>query len=199
MKTLNNNIEYLKNVKELLITIDMVNGFVKEGKLAASSIQRILPRIIELNKEALEKRDTGIVFVRDSHKPSSVELLRYPEHCLENTAESMLHESLRPFEKDALTYLKNSTNLVYVMQKDLLKLPKLERVRLTGCLSEVCVMDGAIGLRTFFDEVNMPVEVCVHSDAIDTFDAIGHRANEVTENALNLMEQKGIKILRKTM
>ena len=33
MKAYNNNIESLKRVRELLITIDMVNGFVKEGSL----------------------------------------------------------------------------------------------------------------------------------------------------------------------
>ena len=38
-----NKIEYLKKIRELYIVIDMVNGFVKEGNLAAPSIERVVP------------------------------------------------------------------------------------------------------------------------------------------------------------
>ena len=47
---MNNDIEKLKRVRELLVTIDMVNGFVKEGSLAAPSIMRVVPRQVELLK-----------------------------------------------------------------------------------------------------------------------------------------------------
>ena len=66
-----------------------------------------------------------------------------------------------------------------------------------GCLSEICVTNGGIGLRTFFDQNNMDVEVCVYADAIDTYDAPGHNADQVTEQALKMMEANGIKVLRK--
>ena len=66
-----------------------------------------------------------------------------------------------------------------------------------GCLSEVCVENGAIGLRTFFDQINKDVEVCVHADAIDTFNAPGHDADMVTRDALARMQANGIKILGK--
>ena len=66
-----------------------------------------------------------------------------------------------------------------------------------GCLSEVCVENGAIGLRTFFDQINRDVEVCVHEDAIDTFDAPLHNADLRTKEALNKMEANGVKVLRR--
>ena len=83
------------------------------------------------------------------------------------------------------------------LQQDLIRFYNLERIRLIGCLSEVCVENGAIGLRTFFDQINKDVEICVHADAIDTFNAPGHDANMVTNNALIKMQANGIKILRK--
>lgn len=199
MKTKNNEIEYLKKVRELLITIDMVNGFVKEGTLAAPSIKRIIQRQVELIKEALEKSDVGIVFVRDAHTKDAIEFKTYPEHCLIGSKESELIDELKPFEKDAMEYLKNSTNLIFApnMQSDLLKLLYLEKVRLMGCLSEVCVLNGAVGLRTFFDQNNRNVDVLVHADAIDTYDTKDHVADEITKKALIEMQNNGIKILRK--
>lgn len=63
-----NKIEYLKKIRELYIVIDMINGFVKEGKMAAPSIMRIVPTQYEILNSADKKADAGIAFVRDSHK-----------------------------------------------------------------------------------------------------------------------------------
>ena len=199
MKTRNNEINYLKEARELLIDIDMVNGFIKEGSLAAPSIGRIIPRQIELLDEAVDSNKTGIAFVKDAHSYNATEFKTYPRHCLLGSSESMLVDELKKYEQFALSYLKNSTNLIFApfLQKDLLKLNKLERIRLMGCLSEVCVLNGAIGLKTFFDEIDKDIEICVESDAIDTFDAPNHPANLINEDALNKMEANGIKILSK--
>ena len=67
MKTINNDIERLTRARELIITIDMINGFVKEGALAAPSIMRVVPRQIELLDKAINDKNTGLVFIRDSH------------------------------------------------------------------------------------------------------------------------------------
>ncbi len=199
MKTINNDIERLIGVKELLITIDMVNGFVKEGTLAAPSIMRVVPRQIELLNESMNNKNTGLVFIRDSHPNDAVEFKTYGVHCLEGTKETEVIDELKEYEKYSIEYLKNSTNLMYALglQQDLIRFYNLERIRLMGCLSEVCVENGAIGLRTFFDQINKDVEICVHADAIDTFNAPGHDANMVTNNALIKMQANGIKILRK--
>lgn len=201
MKTINNDIERLKGVRDLLINIDMVNGFVKEGPLAAPSIMRVVNRQKELLDEALNDKNSGIVFIRDSHEVDAVEFKTYPAHCIKGTKETEVIDELKEYEKYALEYLKNSTNLIFAlgMQQDLLKFYNLERVRLMGCLSEVCVLNGAIGLRTFFDQINKDVEVCVHADAIDTFDALNHNRDEVNEMALNSMQSNGIKVLGKRL
>ena len=199
MKTFNDDIEKLEKVKELLITIDMVNGFVKEGNLAAPSIMRVVPRQIKLLKEIENDDKIGMVFIRDSHPVNAVEFKTYGAHCIEGTKETEVIDELRKFEKRGITYFKNSTNLIFAFgfQQWLIRLYNLERIRLMGCLSEVCVENGAIGLRTFFDEMNKDIEVYVHADAIDTFNAPGHDADLVTTEALKRMEANGIKILGK--
>ena len=199
MRTINNDIEKLMRARELLIAIDMVNGFVKEGALAAPSIMRVVPRQVELLEDAMDDKNTGMVFIRDSHPVDAVEFKTYGVHCIEGTKETEVIDELKEFEKHAITYFKNSTNLIFALglQQDLIRFYNLERIRLMGCLSEVCVENGAIGLRTFFDQINKDVEVCVHADAIDTFNAPGHDADMVTRDALARMQANGIKILGK--
>ena len=199
MRTINNDIEKLRKVRELLITIDMVNGFVKEGLLAAPSIMRIVPRQKELLEEASNDKNTGTVFIRDSHPIDAVEFKTYGIHCVEGTKETEVIDELKEYEKYGITYFKNSTNMMYApnFMDDLIRFYNLERIRLMGCLSEVCVENGAIGLRTFLDQINKDIEVCVHVDAIDTFDAPGHDANIITDNAIKKMQANGIKILGK--
>ena len=201
MKTINNDIEKLTRARELLITIDMVNGFVKEGALAAPSIMKIVPRQLELLEDAINNNDTGLIFIRDSHPVDAVEFKTYGVHCIEGSKETELINELKEFEPYALEYLKNSTNLIFALglQQDLIRFYNLERIRLMGCLSEYCVSNGAIGLRNYFDQLNKNIEVCVHPDAIDTFDAPGHNADVVTENALRQMKSNGIKILEKKL
>jgi nicotinamidase-related amidase len=197
MRTNNNDIRKLKEIKELLIVIDMVNGFVKEGPLAAPSIKRIVPRQIQLLEEALESETTGIIFIRDSHKENAVEFNTYGRHCIEGTKETEIIDEMKKYEKYSLEYLKNSTNLIFApnIQKDIKSLDKLEKIRIMGCLSEVCVQNGAISLKTFLDQINKKVEVCVHSDAIDTYDASNHNADQINKNAIQEMQKNGIKIL----
>ena len=184
-------------IKELVFNIDMINGFVKKGALAAPSIMRIVPRQLEILEEAKKDPEVEIVDVRDLHTLKSVELKTFGIHGLEGTDEVEQIDELKGYA-DRVFY-KNCTNLIFApgIQEYLKGNPNLKRVRLMGCLSEICVTNGGIGLRTFFDQNNMDVEVCVHADAIDTYDAPGHNADQVTEQALKMMEANGIKVLRK--
>lgn len=192
-------IEQYKNIRELLINIDMINGFVKEGNLAAPSIMRVVPRQEELLIEN-EKNEYGAnLFIRDEHNENAMEFKNYGKHCIRGTKEELVIPEFDTLYKNAIDIPKNNTNFMFA--PDVIKLfenlPNLKKVKLMGCLSEVCVKNGAIGARCYFDEVNRNVEVGVYEDAIDTFDAPGHNRDIVTKNALKDMEANGVKIYRK--
>ncbi len=195
-------IDMLNNRNEaenLVVVIDMVNGFVKEGALAAPSIQRIIPRIKEILEEN-EKDEKGLnVIVRDTHPKDAIEFKTFGAHCVEGTDEVELVDELKPFEEKAVDFPKNSTNFMLAdgVIPFLENCYKLKKIAFVGCLSEVCVKNAAITARNYFDQVNRDVEVGVYADAIDTFDAPGHNAEEVTERALADMEANGVKIYRK--
>ena len=98
-----------------------------------------------------------------------------------------------------LNVRKNSTNFVFGtnFQEVINKLKKLKKVVLMGCLSEVCVKNGGITLKNYFDQNNRDIEVTVVEDAIDTYDAPGHDADEITRRAIEDMKANGIKVFER--
>ena len=193
--------EFIEKVKVLRINIDMVVGFLVNGNLAAPSMMRIVARQQELYDEALESDDTIVVLGNDWHDEDSTEFDFYGIHVLANTLEAEVIKPLKKYEKYGIVFHKNCTSLVQVddFREFILMFPNLERVEITGVLSDKCVDNAAVGIKTFFDEHNRRVEVCVHQDAIDTYEAPGHNAAEETELALRHMKSNGVKVLGKRL
>ena len=189
-------IKNLKEIKNMLVVIDMVTGFVDEGTLAAPSIKRVIPRQVELLEEYGNDQNGLNVFVRDTHDEDSVEFKTFGKHCVRGTAETEVTDELKAYTEDALDFEKNSTNFMLApgVIQFLEGLTNLEKIAFVGCLSEVCVKNAAITARNYFDEVNRNVEVGVYEDAIDTFNAANHDADKVTLNALNDMRANGVKV-----
>lgn len=188
-----------RKIKNLAINIDMVNGFVKEGSLAAPSIMRVVPRQIELLNDYLNDDDKAMIFIRDEHTANSVEFKTFGIHCLKGTKETRVIDELKEYQQNAYDFTKNSTNFVFApgFREQIERLENLKTVLLMGCLSEVCVKNGGITLRNYFDQINRNIDIYVAEDAIDTFDAPGHNAEEVTKRAIEDMKANGIKVLTK--
>ena len=63
----------LEDIKELLIVVDMINGFVDEGALADTHIRHIIKEILNLIKEFKSASDKQVAFIKDAHKKDSME------------------------------------------------------------------------------------------------------------------------------
>ena len=189
----------LEDVKKLLIVVDMVNGFVREGAMASQNIEHIIPEIENLVKIFTEDDDKQVMFVKDTHKKGAREFERYPEHCLENTNESQNVDELKKYEKMALVHEKNSTSAIF--PEDLLqnieRMKNLEEVVIVGCCTDICVINLAIPLQNYFDQVNRNVNIVVPTNAVETYDAPNHKADEWNDMAFKFMNQAGIKLVKK--
>lgn len=185
-----------EELQELLIVVDMINGFIKEGNMADPTINHITPKIIELIKRIIEKNE-GLAFIRDAHTKESTEFKKFPEHCIDGTSESELIDELKPYEEYGLTYKKNSTSTMFAknFMTDLDKMKKLRRIIVTGCCTDICIMNLVISLINYFDEQNRDVEVVVQTDAVETYNAPNHNREEYNEMALKLMKQAGGKLI----
>ncbi len=186
----------LENITKLLINVDMVNGFVKEGAMADPYIQHIIPKHIKLMNETRNNQEM-IAIIKDTHKENCREFNRFPKHCIEKTKESELIEELKEFEKDALVYEKNSTSTIYAPNfiEDIEKMKNLQEVIIIGCCTDICILNLAIPLQNYFDQKDIEVKIIVPKNAVETYNSENHNREEYNEIAFKLMKQAGIKIL----
>lgn len=185
-------------IKEALFLIDMNNGFCEKGNLADPTIKQIVPNIIQIIQDVLE-REEGFYVVNDQHDEKSVELNRYAPHC-NTTEETATIAELAKYETVANgIFYKNSTCALFApgMMEMLLKMNNLERVIITGCCTDICIQNFAVALRNFFDQFNMNVEIIVPRNAVETFDIPNvHDRAKYNERAFNVMQDTGIKLIK---
>ena len=180
--------------------VDMVNGFVREGVLHDENIALVIPRQIELIKDA-KSRGELIVFIKDTHDENAVEFKRFggTKHCVRGTSEANLVDELIPFEnaEDTISIEKNSTSYMEAPEfRNLIAgLTNIERVDVVGCCTDICDFNGTMGLANYLDQNNRNVELNVHTDAVATYaqDARG----AYVDAAYLLMEQQGIQLVKK--
>lgn len=182
------------NEEKLLIVVDMVNGFVREGAMADPYIEHIIPeikRLVENNKS------NKTIFIKDCHEEMAVEFLAYPKHCLKGTSESELVDELKEFETKENTYEKNSTSAMFAENflEDISKMENLKEVTVVGCCTDICVLNLALPLKNYFNQNDKNIEIYVPQNAVETYDAPNHNRKEYNEMAFKLLTQAGIKVI----
>jgi len=183
----------LENIKEAIYIIDMNNGFCEKGNLACPDIKEIVPNIKKLTKNIYDNNG-GVFFVNDKHTNYSVEFLRYPEHCNTNYESDIIKEFTEEMTMAKGFYEKNSTCAMFapLLMLDLEIMEKLEKVYITGCCTDICIINFAIPLRNFFDEHNRKIDIIVPQNCVSTFEAEGHNKETVSQASFNIMRNNGI-------
>ncbi len=199
-------IKNLKIYEEVLIVVDMVNGFAREGMLASPLVDAIVPNVVEYVEEA-KKENRLIIFIKDTHDKDSVEFRRFGDepHCLRGTREAQLVDELVPYEEETISFEKNSTsfmfgknpNFKYGFIEMLDGLENLKKVQVCGCCTDICDTNGVLPMMNYFDENNRRVDVELLEDAMATFDAPWHNSEQYENAAYLLMEQQGAKRVKK--
>lgn len=182
----------------LLLHIDIVEGFLNQGALSSEKVQLILPHVLRYN-EGLDQVQK--VFILDDHPEDAVEFKAYPPHCVRGTGENELVSELVPFTKDAMVFRKNSTNLFHAKGfVDYLKAQEkqLKQVLILGDVTDICVLQGALSLKTYFDEHQLDIPLYVILKGVETFDleATFHHGELMNLFSLYNMRQNGIQLIK---
>ena len=188
----------LEEVNSAIFVIDMNNGFCEEGALADPIIKRIVPNIRKIIMDGL-KRESALFFVNDKHTEDSVEIKRYAGHCITPREQKTIKE-LSIFEEYAdRVFYKNSTCALFApgMMEMLLQMKNLERIVITGCCTDICIMNFAVALRNFMDEWNVDVDIVVPINAVETFHIPNvHEREEANQFGYRVMESNGIRLVK---
>jgi len=188
----------LNRIKQILINVDMVNGFVNIGAMHDEYIKHTIPTQIKLMEEFEEDEEKLNIIIKDTHKENCREFNRYPVHCVENTEESELVDELKKFENEkSIVFKKNSTSAIYAegFINTINSINNLEKVVIVGCCTDICVLNLAIPLQNYFDQIDRDIKITIPKDAVETYDAPSHSREEYNQMAFKLMHQAGIEII----
>ena len=187
----------LEGIEEVMIVVDTVNGFMVDGALANPAAMHIVPKQIKLIEKILE-RNGLLLFVKEAHNKGCVEFNTFPEHCIKGSREAELVDALKPYEEYGITIEKNSTSFMFA--KGFIKLMRLLKnlkvVYGSGVCSDICIPNGFVPLKNYFNQNNRDVEIIIPLDSVDTFDAPNHNRMEYQHASNILMEQSGIKLVK---
>ena len=74
---------------------------------------------------------------------------------------------------------------------------KLKQIIITGCCTDICILNFAIALRNFLDELNIDIEIIVPINAVETYHIPSiHDRQEYNERAYKVMEDGGITLVK---
>ncbi len=185
----------LPTEQTVLILVDMINGFAREGALMSPEVEKIIPDILDLMKKC-KKLDIPTLAFADCHNDASPEFTSYPVHCLKDTSESEIVEEIKEFGNYELIY-KNSTNgfLEETFQKWMINNQKVNNFIITGDCTDICVQQFAITLKTWFNMQNKACRVIVPMNAVATYDFGLHSGNLTHVMALYNMMINGVEVV----
>jgi nicotinamidase/pyrazinamidase len=171
----------------VVIVVDMLNGFLKEGKLANQDARRIIPNIVDLLQR---KKEEGwkIIFLADNHKKDDLEFLIFPEHCVEGTEETAVIIELSKFV--AYNYVPKTrysgffkTNLDEILEDE-----GPQEIIVVGIYADICVLYTTADLRNRNYKVTIPKDCTVTLARIDSV-IFSHMKNVLGVNIVDLQEK----------
>lgn len=183
-----------------LFVVDMVNGFVYSGALASPRVAAIVENVVDLNKKMKGYKK---VFFLDTHDENSLEFRSFPMHCIKGEFEAELIPELKTKDSEGQEtfYIeKNSTNGFHSDEfKQWIKTyeDKVDNYVITGCVTDICVLQFALTLKTYFNEKNKSVRLIVPANTVETYDGGSHDGDLINLFALYNMHTSGIEIVDK--
>jgi nicotinamidase-related amidase len=176
----------------VLIVVDVLNGFCKAGNLASPRCQAAVPRI-RAAVEAARRAGDALIFLADTHDPDDREFEVFPVHCVRGTSEAEVVSELQPLLQGARLIRKRRYSGFFETDLDqVLRGLAPEVVTVVGVCTDICVLHTVADLR------NRDYRVTVIADAVETFDGPGHPADAAQRFALDHMRLVlGARVLEK--
>lgn len=168
--------------KVAFISVDMINGFCKEGALSSHRIRSIIGRITDTLSMAHDKFNIkNFVAIQDRHEPYSTEFDAFPPHALADTKQADTISELKniPFFDKFKVYYKNSLSTAYCddFNKFMEQNPQIKTFIVLGNCTDFCVYSLALHIKLQANEKNLKRDVIVIEDMVQTYHNNGHNGD----------------------
>jgi nicotinamidase-related amidase len=168
----------------VLMSQDMVQGFVYEGPLASPRVAGIVPAVVALFQRARAAGVDHYVLMQDCHQEEAIEFSSFGRHCVCGSEESETIPELLalPF-RDRFTIIpKNSISSSAGTTLDAwlnARHQQIDTFVIVGDCTDICVFDLAMHLRLRANANGYPQRVIVPADCVQTYDLAVDRARDL--------------------
>lgn len=174
-------------MSNVVIVVDMLNGFLKEGKLVNLGARRIIPNIANLLQRKNEQ-NWKIIFLADNHVEGDLEFIMFPEHCVKRTEETGVIIELSKFV--AYNYVPKTrysgffkTNLDEILEDE-----DPQEIIVVGIYADICVLYTTADLRNRNYKVTIPKDCTMTLTGIDDV-IFDHMKNILGVNIVDSQKQ----------
>ena len=180
----------LDPAKTVVVNMNTVNGYFKNGYFASTSTSPKIPRLIQMNEYFLHSRR---LFIYDTHSFQSSEFKTFPEHCATRDEQSVIEE-LDRFLLGATVIEKNGTNPFFCPEylKWIAENKDVINYVIGGSMTDLCVMQYALSLKAYANQNNKKLNVVVLENATQSFNTEAHDGNVMHRFALYNMMLNGV-------
>ena len=185
-----------KEDKVVVFDVDMIFDFVYTSLMKNPLAEKIIPKIARFLENAREN-GSKVAHVVEAHTTDSLELKTFARHGIKGTQGATLVDPIKAVPYDEIFY-KNSTNGFHNEKiKDWLNNhPEINVVVITGVLTDMCVFQFAISLKTYCNQINRKMRVIIPYELVETSDYEGHNRDLFYYISLEMMAQAGIEIVK---
>lgn len=177
-------------MSNVVIVVDMLNGFLKEGKLANPGARWIIPNI-ETLLQRKEQENWKIIFMADNHKKGDLEFLMFPEHCIKFTEEADVIDELLKFTTvNYWSYIPKTRYSAFFRTslESILENENPQEVIVVGIYADICVLYTTADLRNRDYKVTIPKDCTTTLTGIDDM-IFDHMKNVLGVNIIDSQEQ----------
>jgi nicotinamidase-related amidase len=131
--------------KEALLIIDMLNDFVLKGAPLEVPDTRKIILTIKREIQRARKNNTPVIYMCDAHKRNDVEFTKFgwPAHAVSGTRGAEVVKDLKPRRGDMVLTKKTYSSFYRTRLQNILKISGVDTLRLTGCVTHICIFVAA--------------------------------------------------------
>lgn len=184
----------LNKEETIILFVDMINGFAVEGPLASPRVGDLIEPMAQLLKhsEGIKK-----VFLCDRHQEHSGEFGSYLPHAIQGTEEALIVKELYELQDMQTSVIfKNSTNgmMTKEMRNYFEAHPQVKNYIIIGNCTDICILQFALSLKAYYNEMNLSKNIIVPMSLVDTFNLVEtrHDADLMNLFAFYNMKMNGI-------
>ncbi len=192
----------LEAARTALVSVDVIEGFTRQGALASPRVTAIIPNIVALLGQLSEVGvpTAQIAFVQDAHPEDAQEFTAYPPHCVKGTAEA---EAVREFQAlpDWARYQHFQKNSIASHTSEgfsvWLEAQAADTVIAVGDVTDLCLYTLALHLQTRNLAHGLGQRIIVPESCAQTWDAPDHPGDLYHLLFLYQLARNGVEVVRR--